>query len=121
MTSLVNEDPTNSDVLLSWSKLESGRATGNSEIESYQLVFDKSETFGTNFIVIYESQDTTSFLQTGLDQGTRYRFKINAKNIYGYGEFSSDLTVITEGKPRVHSMACMEVNKKWTFKNSGYY
>lgn len=42
---------------------------------------------------------STSFRVIGLTGGNNYKFKIRAKNIYGTGDFSDELTVEASDRP----------------------
>ena len=41
----------------------------------------------------------TTLSVTGLTGGTTYKFKVKARNIYGDGQFSSELSVLASDKP----------------------
>lgn len=69
---------------------------GNSEILSYQLVWD-SATGSANIVASNKLQ--LSKLLIGLTSGQDYLFKICAKNIYGCGEYSEIVTIRASSVP----------------------
>ena len=40
-----------------------------------------------------------SYIVTGVTGGSNYLFRIRARNIYGYGPFSSNFTIIPQDVP----------------------
>ena len=65
-------------------------ATGASPIISYELLWDNNS--GTIDISAAETS-SLSHLLTGLDQGLDYKFQVRARNIYGYGEVSDEVSI----------------------------
>lgn len=57
---------------------------------------------GSVNIDLYEDL-TTSTIVTGLGAGLDYQFKIRARNIYGYGEFSDIVTLVPDAVPDMMS------------------
>jgi len=43
---------------------------------------------------------STSFIQQNVTRGTIYRFRLQAKNIYGWGSFSNITAVAAAGIPQ---------------------
>lgn len=95
MTAPVQVYSTDNTIEVTWPEL-TGDATGNSEILSYNLLWDD----GTSTLDI-ELCDTlvTSFTVTGLVGGADYSFKVRARNIYDYGDFSTDYLVEASDLP----------------------
>jgi len=83
------------DIVVTWSALTL-TATGNSDILSYNLYWDNGS--GTTNIELTDSL-VTSFTVSGLTGGATYLFKVRAKNIYGYGAFSSELPIVPSDVP----------------------
>ena len=54
---------------------------------------------GGSFSVLAESVETTSFTSTSLSQGVPYQFKVEARNAYGYSEYSDIVTVLAADVP----------------------
>ena len=71
-----------------WSEL-AGEDAGNSDILGYQLYWDAGT--GVADIALIETS-SVSHLQSSLTPGQPYIFKLRARNIYGYGDFSSEVT-----------------------------
>jgi titin len=61
-----------------------GLATGNSEILSYELLWDVGDSALTDFVLLSNALVTT-LTTTGLTEGQYYRFVVRAVNIYGAG------------------------------------
>jgi hypothetical protein len=78
--------------VVSWTALTTTAETGDSAITEYNLYWDSGT--GTVTTSLYAGTGTT-YTVTGLSAGTNYIFKVRAKNIYGYGSFSSDVTFTT--------------------------
>jgi hypothetical protein len=83
------------EITLQWSAL-TGIATGNSAILSYNLYWDNAT--GTTNEQVIDSLVTTHKV-TGLIGGKNYKFKIRAKNVYGPGTFSAEVTVLSSDIP----------------------
>ena len=73
-----------------------GTQTGNSVILGYTLYFDNAS--GTSNIQLTDTLITT-FNVGGLAAGLNYKFKISARNIYGSGSFSDEVTVQASDLP----------------------
>jgi hypothetical protein len=76
-------------ISISWTALTAA-ATGNSAITAYNLQWDSGS--GSTFTDL-TSQTATTYSVTGLTGGTTYQFQVRARNVYGYGSYSSVLTV----------------------------
>ena len=84
-----------------WLALTTAEETGNTAIVSYQLLWDNNS--GTADIVLHES-DTLSFLVDSLAEGSDYKFRVIARNVYGYGETSDEVTIRASDVPDAMSM-----------------
>lgn len=71
-------------------------ATGNSVISAHNVYWDANS--GTTSIVLLDSL-ATAVSVPGLTGGNYYKFKVRARNIYGNGDFSTELTVLASDKP----------------------
>ena len=78
-----------------WTEL-TGSQTGNSDILGYQLYWDAQT--GTADIPLIETTDT-SHIQTSLQPGKPYIFKIRARNVYGVGPFSLEVIFTPVNEP----------------------
>ena len=111
---------TSSSVLVSWPSL-TGSSTGNSAITTYNLYWDNGS--GTSSISLSNSL-TTSYTVTGLTGGTTYLFKLRAQNIYGYGTFSADGSVVAAEEPGMMSQVTTTISGtdlkiSWTQPDDG--
>jgi len=95
MGSLSVTRKTENEIFLSWSAL-TGSTTGNSQILTYALYFD--DNTGTTNIELDEVS-VTNYIVDGLTGGLIYKLKVAASNIYGFGEFSDELSVLTSDVP----------------------
>ena len=86
---------------VNWLALTTPLEIGNSPILSYMLLWDNNS--GSVDITVTDS-DTLTSLITGLDQGNDYKFKVSARNIYGYGPFSDEVTIRASDVPDAMSM-----------------
>ena len=86
---------TESEIVVSWTAL-TGVQTGNSAILGYSLYFDNA-TGATNLLLTETL--ATSFTVSGLTAGSIYKFKIIARNIYGLGLSSDEMSVLASDVP----------------------
>ena len=56
----------------------------------------------------------TSFTITGLTQGSNYKFTVRARNIYGYGAFSPEVTIVPSSVPDTMSAPTTAVDLTYT-------
>lgn len=88
---------TETSVTINWTTLTTNADIGGTAITSYNLYWDNGT--GTTSISLSDAL-TTSFALTGLSGGTTYKFKVRAKNVIGYGDFSStELSVTASAVP----------------------
>lgn len=101
-------DPTTNDqqIILNWSRIVSNANTGGSAILSYGLEWDNGSNgavwSGIDGYSLVELG--TSFTVSTVQPGQVYNFKLQAKNIYGWGEFSQTLAVAAAGVPEQMSI-----------------
>ena len=84
-------------ITVEWLPL-TGNSTGNSSIISYDLRWDSGSGQ-----TIYQLSDSlvTNYTVTGLTGGINYTFMVRAMNIYGYGAYSSNVTIEASDVPQV--------------------
>ena len=78
------------EIIISWQAL-SGADAGNSAILSYNLYWNAGNSTTAVILVTDTLINTLSF--TSLQGGVEYIFKVRAKNVYGYGEFSNEIGI----------------------------
>lgn len=93
------EDASSTDVTvtMNWIAL-SGADAGNSDVIAYSLYWDNGVTTGTADTELTDAL-VTSFTVNGVTGGQAYRFRVRARNIYGYGPYSAETTVIPDDAP----------------------
>lgn len=96
-----NSTTTATSLVVDWSSLATS-AAGYSDATSYNLYWDAG-TDGASFVsLVGESSDslTTSFtVSSGITEGEDYQFKVRAKNVHGWGDFSSVATLVPSSVP----------------------
>ena len=95
MTVITVTSKTENQINIAWTVL-TGIQTGNSVILGYTLYFDNAS--GTTNIKLTDTLLTT-YNVGGLTGGLNYKFKISARNIYGDGLFSDEVTVQASDLP----------------------
>lgn len=83
-------------IQIDWIPIVSASDRGNSPILSYRMMWD-SQT-GTSNILLVESIIFT-YTIPGLLSHKPYKFKVQARNIYGYGSFSDEAIIYTTDVP----------------------
>eukprot|EP00347_Sterkiella_histriomuscorum_P011727 403371340 len=91
-------------IQVKWDELTDALDTGNSPILSYNLYWDNGSTYTAVFPILpefYQVTDTLtlSYIVLNVQGDTPYRFKVRAKNIYGYGEFSDEFPITPQDIP----------------------
>jgi len=92
---------TESQVELVWEALVTAAETGGSPILSYNAQWDQGNAGPFENLVGYLSDfAATGFTVTsGISPGAEYRFRVRAKNMWGWGEYSSVLTAAPSAAP----------------------
>jgi len=81
-------------VLIRWEHLKNNRETGGSTILEYVLYGDT----GNGYSVKYRGTENSLLLT--YDRSTNvpnYKFKVRARNVYGYSEYSDELVTFSKG------------------------
>jgi hypothetical protein len=93
------EDPSSTDVTLTlnWVAL-SGAQAGNSDVIAYSLYWDNGVSSAEASIALTDAL-VTKFTVYGVTGGTPYKFRVRARNIYGYGDYSPALTLVPHDLP----------------------
>jgi large repetitive protein len=82
-----------SQVEVLWSAVTApGLPTGNSPVLSYQLLWDNGQPARTDFLLLVETT-SPGYTLVGVTEGTTYRFRIRAVNIYGPGPASAPASI----------------------------
>jgi hypothetical protein len=67
--------------------------TGGVEIIDYR-VYSDTGLENNEFVIVDSSCSTTAYTVQALTPGLTYTFKVSARNIYGYGEASSTISIL---------------------------
>lgn len=92
-----------------WTTL-TGLLSGDSNILSYNLYWDNG-TGVTNIELV--DANLTQFTVSALTGGLNYKFKVRARNVYGYGNFSTEYIVAATdfpGKPPIANVSILSTN-----------
>jgi hypothetical protein len=79
--------------------LTTAEETGNSDILSYQVYWDNGDDAAADLDILLEDDLVLSRTVYNLQQGKDYRFKVRARNIYGYGDYSDVATIRASDVP----------------------
>ena len=71
---------------------------GGSALLDYRVWSDQG--LGGAFTVLQESVTTTDYIAVGLTQGLTYKFKVQANNAYGHGDYSNTVSVLAAQTPQ---------------------
>jgi hypothetical protein len=97
---------------LTWNE---GAANGGAAVTEYRISY--AEQGGSFSFLI--STANTNYLVTSLTSGTTYEFKVEAKNEYGYSQFSSTISLLAAYIPEIPTSVTTEfvgslVKVSWT-------
>ena len=119
------EDASCTDVTLTmnWVAL-TGIDAGSSAVIAYSLYWDAGDSAAVTFTELTDAL-VTSFTVNAVEGGRAYRFKVRARNIYGYGEYSAVTVVTPDDKPGKTAIATValsattptEVEVSWPLPN----
>ena len=92
-------DPLSTDktLIMNWIAI-SGANAGNSPVIAYSLLWDAGNAGANTFTELTDAL-VTSFTVNGVQGGLTYRFKVRARNIYGYGPASDATSVVPQDAP----------------------
>jgi hypothetical protein len=89
-------ESTATSLKLNWTPLTSSADIGNSAILAYEVFWDaNSDTVN----LLLHDDSTVTVTAERLDPGETYKFKVRARNIYGYGPFSDTVDIIPDDAP----------------------
>ena len=79
---------------------QAGAANGGTPVIDYRINFDQ----GTDvFSIDVAGITATSYTKTGLTAGMTYKFKVEARNAFGYSDLSAAVTVLAAQEPATPS------------------
>jgi len=82
---------------ITWS---AGTANGGTPVIDYRINFD----YGTDvFSIDVAGLIVTSYTKTGLTAGITYKFKVEARNAFGYSDYSAAVAILTAQEPATPS------------------
>lgn len=97
-----------------WPALTATAETGGSAITSYGLEYtlDPTGTLDTWHELIGETTPSTvlSYIHTGVTPGSSYYYRVKANNVFGWGPYSTTLTVVPSQVPDTMSAVTTAVD-----------
>jgi hypothetical protein len=78
---------------LSWSE---GLSNGGSEVIDFRITYRVSDEIFTNIV---SGILDNSYTVLGLDPGTTYNFKVQARNVYGLSDYSAEVLILAAQIP----------------------
>ena len=92
---------TPSSITVTWTGIDANSTNGGSAITSYNLQWDSGTSGATWTDLIGNSvpSTATTFTVSSVTAGQAYQFRVRAKNMWGWGDFSSITTVNAAGIP----------------------
>jgi hypothetical protein len=87
-------------IAVEWDLL-SAPSNGDSPVTSYHLVWDAgSGTTSTDLVGLVSPYTLATYsVATGVTEGSTYRFKVRARNVYGWGPFSPEVSIAATDVP----------------------
>ena len=65
---------------------------GGSAVLDYSIFRDQA--LGSDFIVIESGVTSLNYNATSLTEGSTYKFKVEARNVYGFSTFSNTVSIL---------------------------
>lgn len=75
---------------------EEGPSNGGTAVLDYRLNYDQGSG---DYVILYTGIAFTSITVTDLTAGVQYKFKIEARNAYGYSDYSDEIIVLSGFTP----------------------
>lgn len=73
---------------LTWAE---GAANGGTPVLDYRIIFDQ----GINsYAILASGVQSASFTATGLTPGLTYKFKVGARNSFGYSAYTAEVSIL---------------------------
>jgi hypothetical protein len=95
------DDTSPSQIQVKWNLLDLDTENGGSQILSYNLQWDA----GNGVVNVNLEGYSTAYLHSdlivtsGVSAGTLYKFRYRARNVYGWGDFSEEVTIKAARQP----------------------
>ena len=111
---------TATSLTVTWDALTLSAYTGGSDITSYKLEWDQGTSTWDTLVGGSSDQIVPrSYTRTSLTAGQSYKFRLTAKNVYGWGVVSNEVTMIPLGAPSTPasvttSVVATNVKIEWT-------
>jgi len=65
-------------------------------VQDYRITYDQSTD---DYVVLVSSLNELSYTVTGLTAGKTYKYKVEARNSYGYSAYSSVIAILCAARP----------------------
>jgi hypothetical protein len=79
---------TSSSITISWSE---GAANGGTDVLDYRVTYDQSND---DYLVLVSELNALTYTAIGLTAGNTYKFKVEARNSYGYSAYSDIVAIL---------------------------
>lgn len=80
---------TSTSLTVAWTALTTDAYTGGSAITSYKLEWDKGTSTWETLVGDPVDLVSTSYTSSSLTAGTSYKYRLTAKNVYGWSSYTS--------------------------------
>jgi hypothetical protein len=103
---------TESQIVAEWTAPSTDAETGGSAITGYEIIWDVGDGLSpdTSLAGLMSSYTATTYTQaSGLTAGNDYIFQVRAKNIYGWGDYSNEITMTAASVPDAMSTVTTSV------------
>jgi hypothetical protein len=101
---------TNADQIeVSWSALSSPN-NGDSTITSYHLQWDQGTATWADLVGASPESTAISYTHTAVTTGASYKYRVRAKNTWGYGAYSNEATLKASGAPDTMATATTSID-----------
>lgn len=71
-------------------------ANGGATVEDYRVTYDQSSD---DYVVLASALNLLTYTAIGLTAGNTYKFKVEARNSYGYSSYSDVIAILCASNP----------------------
>jgi len=89
---------------------QDGASNGGTAIVDYEIWYDQATD---DYVSLVTGLTERHYTVAGLYSGSTYTFKVRARNAVGYGEFSTELSVLAAQKPDIPLAPTTSISDRW--------